>query len=125
MRFIIKHKGSFKNTERYLNRVRKLDPMSILRKYGERGVSALTSVTPRDTGTTATSWYYEVTKTKNGYRLSWNNSEAAGQTPLVILLHYGHGTRGGTYIPGRDFINPALRPIIEQLSAELRKEVSP
>lgn len=118
-----KHKGSFQNLERYLNRHKSLDLARILDKYGRQGVAKLSAATPKDTGEAADSWYYDVIKTREGYKLAFSNSKMAGSVPLVVLLQYGHGTTGGTFVPGNDFINPALRPVVEQLSQDLWKEV--
>lgn len=98
--------------------------MAILNKYGEIGVERLRAATPVDSGVTADSWSYEIKKDGHNYALIWTNSNMAEWIPVVILLQYGHGTRGGTWVEGRDFINPALRDVFEDLSRELRGEVS-
>jgi len=124
MKISFKHRGSFKNVERYLNNKRSdRFLVKLLEEYGQKGVEALSLMTPRDTGKAADSWFYEVSKIPSGYRLSYSNSDMAGEVPLVILLQYGHGTTGGTFVQGRDFINPALRPTVDQLSQAIWKEV--
>lgn len=120
----MKHKGSFRHTENFITKALKLSPTSILEKYGKAGVYALQSATPVATGLTASSWYYRVEKNNSGYSVSWFNSNVSNGIPIVILLQYGHGTRGGTYVQGRDFINPALAPIFEQIAADIWKEVT-
>jgi len=119
-----KHKGNFNNTERFLNNASRLRFDSIFENFGAEGVRELSKATPVDTGETANSWSYHVQRTYKGYILSWSNSKMAGQTPLVILLQYGHGTRGGTYVQGIDFINPALKPVMQNLADRLWKEVT-
>jgi len=119
-----KYKGNYEKTTAFLERLGKIDPKIILEKYGTRGVTALAANTPVDSGETKNSWRYKIEKNKGGYSLSWYNTKMAGSVPLVILLQYGHGTSGGTYVPGRDFINPAIRPILDSLSEELWKEVT-
>lgn len=124
MKISIKHKGNFKHTERYLKRQQSDRRIkSILERYGARGVALLAEATQKDTGEAASSWYYEVNRTRAGYSLSWNNSKMAGDTPLVVLLQYGHGTRSGSFVQGRDFINPAIKPIGETISKAIWKEV--
>lgn len=120
----IKQKGDFKNTERFLKRASKLEISKILKRYGEKGVAALAAATPSDTGNTAGLWNYEVRVTKNTASISWTNSQMAGSVPLVILLQYGHGTGTGGYVQGRDFINPAVRPIFDDILREVWKEVT-
>ena len=117
-------KGNWEKTERFLKTRDRIDPYELLERYGRQGVYALAANTPFDSGETKNSWRYTVEKTRRGYALSWYNTKMAGRTPLVILLQYGHGTRGGTFVQGRDFINPAIRPILDSISEELRKEVS-
>lgn len=124
MRLKVKHRGSFKNTERYLKRHRSDRWLiKLLERHGSEGVNALALATPKDTGEAASSWYYEISKTVSGYKLSFSNSDMAEQVPVVVLLQYGHGTTGGTYVQGRDFINPALKPTIDKLSESIWKEV--
>lgn len=124
MRFTLKTKGDFRKAERYLRRKKNMEIMGILYRYGMRGVSELSQATPMDTGLTAGSWYYEIEKTKRGYVLGWNNSNlTTDNTPIAILLQYGHGTGGGTYVQGTDYVNPALAAVVKNISEEIWKEV--
>lgn len=120
----MKHSGSFRHTDNFITKVLKMSPPSVLEKYGELGVQALQSVTPVKTGLTASSWDYRVEKNGGGYSVSWFNSNVSNGIPIVILLQYGHGTAGGTYVQGTDFINPALAPIFDKIAAEIWKEVT-
>lgn len=117
-------KGDYKKTDAFLRKLLRRDSMAILKKYGELGVEQLREATPKRTGKTANSWSYRIEKKGHDYTLTWVNSNIAEWVPVVILLQYGHGTRGGTWVEGRDFINPAIRPIFDELSKELRREVS-
>lgn len=119
-----KTKGSWKKTESYLQRVKKFDPLPVLERYGEIGVNELKNATPIDTGLTAASWYYKIEKTKDGYILTWNNSNVVRGLSIAILIQYGHGTQSGTYVQGVDYINPALKTIFDTLAVQLWKEVS-
>jgi hypothetical protein len=114
----------FAKTIKRLERLQKLDPTALLEHAGKEGVKALSHATPVDTGGTARSWYYTIERSGDVYRLIWKNTVMAGRTPLVIILQIGHGTRDGHYIPGRDFINPALDPIYRDFKSKLRKEVT-
>lgn len=113
----------FLKTLKYMHRAKRLDPIDILHKYGQRGVDALRKNTPMDSGETANAWSYSVTGNKERYVLSWSNSVMAGGVPLVILLQYGHSTKSGYFLSGRDFINPAIKPIYDGLEKELLSEV--
>lgn len=117
--------GSFKNTEAFLNRMSKLDVKTMLERYGQAGVDALSQVTPRDSGETATSWRYEVKKSVGRWSINWYNTHRDGNgPPVAILIQYGHATRNGGYVQGRDFINPVIKPIFDQIATEAWKEVT-
>lgn len=118
-----KHKGDFKNIERFLNGVRKMNLRNILEKYANDGVTALSTSTPIDTGLTAASWKYEIKITNSGCNINWINTNEKNGVPIAILIQYGHGTNGGTYIQGYDFINPAIKPIFEKMTEFLWEEV--
>ena len=116
-------KGSFKNSEKFFEGIKKLLPRkinSILNEYGRQGVAALQSVTPKDSGTTSDSWSYNLIP----MGIVWSNSNATNEgTPIAILLQYGHGTRNGGYVQGRDYINPAVQPIFDEIADNCWKEV--
>ena len=117
-------RGSFDNTDRFLSRLKRGTPEDILRKYGERGVAALKSATPTDTGLTASSWYYEIVRNSRGLKLEFKNSNIQNEyAQIAILLQYGHATRNGGWVEGRDYINPALRPLFDQMADDAWKEV--
>lgn len=122
----INNKGSFKYTDKFLKNAENFNYKAILSKYGEMGVKALMEATPVDTGKTAASWSYEIIKNNNGYSITWNNSnlsEGDSGPPVVVLLYYGHVTRQGGYVEGRDFITPVMKPIFEQIADAAWKEM--
>jgi len=118
------HKGSFKNTERFLSKAKDLQVMAILNRYGQKGVQALANATPYNTGLTARSWDYNISKTAWGYDITWSNSNRRGSSNIAILIQYGHGTGTGGYVPPYDYVNPAMRPIFDEIAEEIWKEVS-
>ena len=120
----VKKKPKFKKTYQYFKKLETFDPRKILEELGKRGVSALSSATPLDTGEAARSWSYKVAGNKERYTVTWSNNESAGSVPLVVILQYGHATKSGYFLSGRDFINPALRPLYEDLRRRLSKEIS-
>lgn len=117
-------RGSLKRTRNFLKRSHMLD-MTMLKVYGELGVQALASSTPMDTGKTSASWYYKIVDDGEILTLEWHNSNLSEDWfPIAIYLQYGHATRSGTWVEGIDYINPALRPIFEDLANTMWKEVS-
>jgi hypothetical protein len=119
----ITEKGSFKNTESYLRKLKTKQLFATLNKYGSLGVAALSNATPVDSGLTAASWSYTIEQRPGYYSIRWHNSNEVNGTPVAILLQYGHGTGTGGYVQGRDFIMPAIRPIFDQIAAEAWREV--
>ena len=124
MAIVIKHRGSFKNTDRLFKRFSHLEITSVLNKYGARGVEALSSATPVDTGLTASSWRYEVERDRGGYVISWSNSNMNQGVNIALILQLGHGTGTGGYVQGIDYINPALQPVFEAMADEAWQEVT-
>lgn len=124
MKISLESKGNFKNTERFLSRISRNEHLKILNKYGEKGVAALASATPKDSGETANSWTYEVKIEGNSGRIVWKNTNINRGVNIAIILQMGHGTGTGGYVQGRDYINPAMRPIFDQIANEVWKEVT-
>lgn len=120
---VFRQKGSFKNAEGFLKKASKFNIDAILDRYGKEGVEALRSATPKDTGLTANSWYYKVTKGRNTITITWSNSNVVDGVPIAIILQYGHATRNGGYVEGRDYINPAIRPIFDRIADRAWEEV--
>src|SRR4051812_19213787 len=117
-------KGSFTKFERYLERLKTSNIAAILHKYGAQGVQALAAATPQDKSLTANSWRYAVVQRKGYSSIRWYNTHMEAGKPIAILLQYGHGTRTGGWVEGRDYIMPAIRPIFDRLAAEVWGEVT-
>lgn len=117
-------KGDFKNTERYLSRLSRADLTSVLNKYGTLGVNALSNATPIESGETAGSWYHTVEHARGYSSIRWHNTHIVDGVPIAVIIQYGHGTGTGGYVQGQDYINPAIKPIFEQIAAEAWKEVT-
>jgi hypothetical protein len=119
------HKGDFEKTTAFFKRLPDVDFERLLKKYGEQGLVLLRQNTPVDTGESSESWAYQIkTQGKGKKTLVFTNSDVTPEgVPIVILLQYGHGTKGGAYVQGKDFINPVMVPLFEKLSEELWEEV--
>lgn len=118
-----RQKGDFSRLSRFLERAKETVHMGDLDRYGREGVAALASATPVDSGLTASSWYYEIVRTKDGATISFKNSNINKGVPIAIILQYGHATRNGGWVEGRDYINPAIQPIFDRLANDAWKEV--
>lgn len=122
----VTNRGSFKNMEAFGQRIQQRTYLRQLQKYGPLGVDALRSATPVEHGETAQGWYYEIVDKPGYFAIHWLNShmDNDGQVPVAVLIQYGHATGTGGIVQGRDFINPALRPIFDQIAADMWKEVT-
>jgi len=116
--------GDFSKTFSFLNNAKKNNIRSILEKYGTQGVNALSFSTPRNTGKTASSWAYKISGSSDKMTISWYNSNVVNGVSIAIILQYGHGTKNGGYVTGRDYINPAMKPIFDAMANEAWKEVT-
>lgn len=119
----ITSKGDFSNTFRFLNKMSKFEINKILEKYGQMGVNALSDATPVDSGATASSWGYEISLKKEGATIHWTNTHQNKGVYIAVILQYGHGTGTGGYVQGRDYINPAIRPVFDKIAEEAWMEV--
>lgn len=116
--------GDFEATNKWLKRMSTTDIYNALERYGSAGVSALAANTPTRSGATAASWTYEIKKDRGTWSIIWGNTNIVHGVPIAIIIQVGHGTGTGGYVAGRDYINPALRPIFDQMATEAWKEVN-
>ena len=119
-----KSKGDFKKTQSFLEKAKRLEIQSVLERYGSVGVSALSSATHVESGATASAWYYEVSIKRGAYTITFFNSNVNKGVPIAIILQYGHGTRNGGWVNGRDYINPSIQPVFDEIVEEAWKEVT-
>ena len=119
-----RQKGDFSKLDGYLERLKSVIKLSDLDKYGKEGVAALASATPVDTGLTASSWSYNIKRTKEYIEITFDNSNIQNGVPIAIILQYGHATGGGGWVEGRDYINPAIRPIFDKIAENAWREVT-
>ena len=124
MGVVFVHKGDLKKTKKFLENVSRHNHFKNLERYAKRGVDALSSATPIDTGLTASSWGYEIHASGDSYKIVWTNSNLVDGVPIAIILQYGHATGTGGYVQGRDYINPAIRPVFDEIAENVWKEVT-
>ena len=119
-----RQKGDFSKLTNFLERAKEGVKLGSLDKFGKEGVAALASATPKESGLTANSWYYEIENKKGSVTISFHNSNIQNGVPIAIILQYGHGTGTGGWVQGRDYINPAVRPIFDKIANEAWREVA-
>lgn len=119
-----RQKGDFSKLTRFLERSKEAVRRGVLDKYGREGVAALSSATPVDSSLTAKSWYYKIEQGKGSATIAFYNSNIQNGVPIAIILQYGHGTRNGGWVQGRDYINPAIRPVFDKIVNQAWGEVT-
>lgn len=118
------HKGNFQKTDNFLKKAKQGDYFRSLEKFAQEGVNALASATPIDSGKTAASWDYTISRSKGSVSITWTNSNINDGVNIAVIIQYGHGTRNGGYVQGRDYINPAIRPVFDKIAENVWKEVT-
>lgn len=116
--------GDLSRTYKWLDKMAKSDIYRALGRFGDAGVRALSAATPVDTGLTANSWFYEIKQTNGTWTISWGNRNVVNGVPIAIILQVGHGTGTGGYVRGRDYINPALKPVFDGIAEAAWREVT-
>lgn len=124
MKIVVTQHGDLKKTKEFLKKLEYGDYTKILAKYGEQGVQALASATPKETGKTAASWTYDIVSRNGVYEIVFSNTNINKGVNIAIILQYGHGTRTGGYVTGIDYINPAIKPVFEEMANAAWKEVN-
>lgn len=119
-----RQKGDFSKLNNFLERIKEVVKIGNLDQYGQEGVEALMAATPKDSGLTASSWYYEIVRTEGSTSIQFKNSNINKGVPIAVILQYGHGTRNGGWVEGRDYINPAIQPIFDKIAEDAWKEVT-
>lgn len=120
----VKQRGKFRKVDIFFDKILTASQYKNIEEYARRGVLALRDATPKDTGLTSESWYYNIVRNQNGFTIEWLNSNVNEGYNIALLIQYGHGTRNGSYIAGIDYINPALRPIFDDIANGVWKEVT-
>lgn len=120
---VFRQTGDFKKTEKFFQKISKSDFLQALEKFGRKGVEALAAATPVDSGKTAESWGYEIRRSNGRISIYWTNSNVNDGVNIAVILQYGHGTRNGGYVQGRDYINPAIRPIFDKIADDAWREI--
>lgn len=124
MNFEVVQSGSFNNLEKFLKAMNKLSIRDLAKMQAQRGVTALAAATPRESGLAANSWYYEIIQNGSSIRIVWKNSDIENGFAVAIALQYGYSTGTGGYVQGRDYINPAMRPVFDSIADEVWKAVT-
>lgn len=120
----IVQKGDFSKLNSFFERIKEVIKIGDLDRYGSMGVSALASMTPKDSGETANSWYYEIEREPGSVSINFLNRNVNKGVPIAIILQYGHGTGNGGYVQGRDYINPAIQPVFDTIAENAWREVT-
>lgn len=120
----VSSEGSFDKTEKFLRAMSTMKIDAILNAEAQKGVTALSRATPKDSARAATSWGYKIEKSNSSVTIGWTNSDVENGFPVALMIQYGHGTGTGGYVQGIDYINPAMRPVFEQIAETVWRAVT-
>ena len=120
----IKQKGNFNKTKKFLKKTIEGRYLEAGDNMASVGVDALSKNTPVDYGETAKSWSSEITDLENRHTINWTNDHTNGDVNIAVILQYGHGTGTGGYFPGIDYINPAMRLVMDDIVDKVWKEAT-
>lgn len=120
----VKAKGSYKDTFSFFERAKEVFNIGALNEYGRMGVESLREHTPADSGKTADSWDYQISRTKNSATITFTNSNISNGANVAIILQHGHATRSGNWVEGVNYIDPALKPVLEKIANDALKEAT-
>lgn len=120
---VIKQSGDFKKMDKFLKKMSNSEWLKFLSVYGRRGVEALASATPKESGKTADSWGYEISINSGGFKIIWTNDNENKGVNIAVILQFGHGTGTGGWVEGRDYINPSIQPIFDEILKSAWEEV--
>lgn len=122
--FSFSSSGGWSKTEAFLRKMQKMNVDGVLQSAGQTGVKALSAATPKDSGRASTSWTFDIKKSSSSIEINWKNTDVEGGFQVALMIQYGHGTGTGGYISGRDYINPAMRPVFDQIAETVWKAVT-
>lgn len=125
---VFQQKGDLQKTMSFLQKTTsttRSNVLNVFNAYGKKGVDALSSATPSNTGLTAQSWHYKIINEKDSISIYFYNTNVDEKmnVPIAVIIQYGHGTGTGGWVQGRDYINPAIRPVFDELVNALWGEV--
>lgn len=120
--FVVTRSG--KRTEDFLRKLQRNDIYKSLDSAAKMGVNALASASPKESGLASDSWGYEIERSGSSVTITWTNNDVENGFPVAIMLQYGYGTGTGGYVQGRDYINPAMRPVFDNIADKVWKVVT-
>ena len=119
-----KHTGDLSKTEKMFKQAISKDWQQLMDHYGRIGCDALAANTPVDTGKTASSWTYKTIRTPFSITLQFHNTNVIRGVNIALILQFGRGVPTGGFIEGRDYINPAISPLFDQMVINAWREVT-
>lgn len=120
--FVVTRSG--KRTEDFLRKMKTGDIYKSLDSAAKMGVNSLASASPKESGLASDSWDYTIEREGRSVTITWTNNDIENGFPVAIMLQYGYGTGTGGYVQGRDYINPAMRPVFDDIADKVWKAVT-
>ena len=101
----ITESGDFKDLESYLKRViKKSSDKQQAVELATSIVDRLRQDTPKRSGLTAASWDFKISSSSKGIVIEILNNNNNGTINIAKIIHFGHGTGTGGYVPPQPYI---------------------
>ena len=101
----ITESGDFKDLESYLKRViKKSSDKQQAVELATSIVDRLRRDTPKRSGLTAASWDFKISSSSKGIVIEILNNNNNGPVNIAKIIHFGHGTGTGGYVPPQPYI---------------------
>jgi hypothetical protein len=119
----IESKGDFKKATRFFKKSRKAVQLKNATSVAEKCIQRLKAVTPVETGITANSWTYKIERGWRKTTIQINNTNIQNGINIALLLEFGHRTKGGGWVSGKNYIEPEIQKAYNEVLNKTWKEL--
>lgn len=120
----IKNKGDFLKLDTYFKKSLKITKFRKVEEIVQECIEKLRAVTPEDTGLTSRSWTCVIERYKKSVKVEISNTNIQNGINVALLLEYGHATRNGAWIEGKNYIAPVVLEYYNQILNSTWKELT-
>ena len=120
----IESKGDYRKATRYFKLLRRTSQLRNATSVAETCIQRLREVTPTETGLTANSWTYKIERRRNKTMIHIYNNNMQNGMNIALLLEFGHRARGGSWVAGRNYIDPVIQKTYLEVLNKTWKEMT-
>ena len=115
--------GDFNNIEAWLKRSVKKQNSGPATELAKMLTNRLSETTPVDSGKTASAWDYTINQNGDNIVIEITNSNINQGVSIARIIHYGHGTGTGGYVPPRPYITQAINDVWSSRIGKILEEM--